>query len=190
MKSETSSNEHAATDGEATNEEEAPRDAPPPPNGEENNNQEPVAACICQSIFKGFEGAELQELVKTNKLKQLELTQKIRMTFNEEKNDDNGASQKEIPSTPKEEDDDQNDVGTNASQHESKEATDSTHLGYGGPYHYTTPPPNHHSFPPHHGYAYNNPPPFTHQNYPPPPSPPKANHVNKSNDKVSKCIIM
>ena len=73
-------------------------------NQEENNNNN-TDVSYGQNIFKGHrvEGTiNLQELIKTNKMKQLELVQNLRIKFNHEKKDDDDdeASQKEIPPPP------------------------------------------------------------------------------------------
>ncbi|KAJ1405140.1 Heavy metal-associated domain, HMA [Sesbania bispinosa] len=117
---------------------------------ENNNKKPPVATCNDQSqFFKGYEVTELQELAKTKKLKQLEvtLTRNLRMNFSEEKDDEAsqngfGSDKKETPSSsdPKKIDEkDHHPEGTNPTPHDQSKGDvggctyTTTPCGVGGP---------------------------------------------------------
>lgn len=93
---------------------------------EQNNHHMQVAAGNGLSLLKGYEVADLQELAKTEKLRQLEFTQtrNVRMTFGEENDDgppQNGSHMgtQQEPKTS----DDPNHVGHCASPNGSIEIT-------------------------------------------------------------------
>ncbi|TKY52607.1 catalytic protein [Spatholobus suberectus] len=136
-----SPNMPAAMIGETTKEKEKPCKSPTRASNQEENNSH---VSVGQSIFKGHQGAiNLQELAKTNRMRQLELVQTQRINFNDE------PSQKGSESDNKGVPDSTHCCVSNSSNTGDTGMSSENVVAYHTPphsqrhgYHYPSPPPN------------------------------------------------